>query len=424
MNSLSKLTLCVAAACSAMLALPSSAQAQSNVSERAQQAQPAELQQLAAPIALYPDALLSQILMASTYPIEVVEAARWRQTHPGLEGDALESALLSQDWDPSVKSLMAFPDVLDMMNERISWTTRLGDIFLSQQDALMEQVQALRARAQAAGNLTSGPQQTVTLAPTPTGATIIRIEPSRPEVVYVPVYNPVLVYGPWPYPAYPPFYWYPPAYAAANATFTFGVGLFIGHALWGGYDWHARHLRVANLAYYNRFNRTHLSHTHWQHNPYHRRNVAYGDPRRARQFYGDRATHFAARESYRMHADTLRRELPHMDRTTVRTHVPAHGERPGRQQSPHTAPQPGREAGPGQSVEGGRRVGGRPEGRPSSLSTADPVRGGYDAIATQNPRREERRMQADGRRAQGAGSSARPAGMGHHGGRAGDRPGG
>src|SRR5690606_26556789 len=155
------------------------------------------------------------------------------------QGEALESALQDQDWDPSVKSLAAFPTVLEMMNERLSWTSRLGDVFLAQQDALMDTVQALRARAQAAGNLNSSSEQTVTVTPSSGGSTVIRIEPARPEVVYVPIYDPAVVYGPWLYPAFPPFYWHPPGYAVAGTVFSFGVGLFIGHALWSGYDWHA-----------------------------------------------------------------------------------------------------------------------------------------------------------------------------------------
>lgn len=233
MASVSKIVLCMAAAFSTVVGLPVPVVAQTTASTRNGIAQPAELEQLVAPIALYPDALLSQILMASTYPLEVVEAARWQKDHPNVTGADLEGAMQNQDWDPSVKSLVAFPNVLDMMNERLGWTSRLGDVFLAQQDALMDQVQVLRARAQAAGNLTSGSEQTVTTVPASSGTTVIRIEPTRPDVVYVPVYNPTVVYGPWLYPAYTPFYWYPPGYVAAGVVFSFGVGLFIGHALWG-----------------------------------------------------------------------------------------------------------------------------------------------------------------------------------------------
>jgi len=319
MASVSKIVLCMAAAFSTVVGLPVPVVAQTTASTRNGIAQPAELEQLVAPIALYPDALLSQILMASTYPLEVVEAARWQKDHPNVTGADLEGAMQNQDWDPSVKSLVAFPNVLDMMNERLGWTSRLGDVFLAQQDALMDQVQVLRARAQAAGNLTSGSEQTVTTVPASSGTTVIRIEPTRPDVVYVPVYNPTVVYGPWLYPAYTPFYWYPPGYVAAGVVFSFGVGLFIGHALWGGYDWHAHRVNVVNIYNYNNFNRTRFSHVDWQHDAYHRRNVGYGDPGRGRQFYGgDPAGHFAAREAYRARADAGRRELPNIDRASLR----------------------------------------------------------------------------------------------------------
>ncbi|MFP8875003.1 MAG: DUF3300 domain-containing protein, partial [Myxococcota bacterium] len=157
---------------------------------------------MVAPIALYPDSLLAQVLMASTYPIEIVEAARWVKTNPGLEGDKLEDAMQKQNWDPSVKSLTAFPQVLAMMNEKLTWTTDLGDAFLAQQKDVMNAVQVLRQKAKAAGNLESNEQQTVKVEDQPTGSqtqTII-IQPSSTKVVYVPTYNPTVVYGVWAYP--------------------------------------------------------------------------------------------------------------------------------------------------------------------------------------------------------------------------------
>lgn len=368
MASVPKIALCMAAAFSTVAGTPVPVAAQTTVSTRGSLAQTAELEQLAAPIALYPDALLSQVLMASTYPLEVVEAARWQKAHPDLKGAELEAALQDQDWDPSVKSLVAFPNVLAMMNDRLTWTTRLGDVFLAQQDALMDQVQALRARAQAAGNLKSGPEQTVTVAPASGGATVIRIEPARPDVVYVPVYNPTVVYGPWLYPAYTPFYWYPPGYVAAGVVFSFGVGLFIGHALWGGYDWHAHRVNVVNIYNYNNFNRTRFRHVEWRHDPYHRRNVAYGDPGRARQFYGgDPAAHFAAREAYRARADAWRRDLPNIDRTTLRDRDPGHGDgrgtAGGRFDGNHGSRFDGSRSAPGDRGTPGGRFDGRPGGQ-------------------------------------------------------------
>ena len=171
-----------------------------------------QLDQILAPIALYPDGLLAQVLMASTYPIEIVTAERWVKANPGLKDKALEDALQKQSWDASVKSLTAFPDVLNRMNEDLAWTQKLGDAFLGQQKELLAAVQTLRGKAQAAGNLQSNEQQTVKTE-TQESKQVIVIEPANPQVVYVPTYQPTVVYGGWGYPAYPPYYppyWYPP----------------------------------------------------------------------------------------------------------------------------------------------------------------------------------------------------------------------
>jgi hypothetical protein len=169
-----------------------------------------ELAQLLAPIALYPDPLLSQILMASTYPIEVIEADRWVSRNPQLQGDALDWALVERDWDPSVKALCHFPSILALMSERIAETTDLGNAFLAQEAEVMAMVQDLRATAYAQGNLTTNAQQTVIVE----RETII-IEPANPRVIYVPYYDPYYVYGSWWYPAYPPYFWGPPGSASS-----------------------------------------------------------------------------------------------------------------------------------------------------------------------------------------------------------------
>ena len=193
-----------------------------------------QLDALLAPIALYPDPLLTQMLMASVYPVEIVQAARWLEdpANKNLTGDALAKALESQNWDPSVKSLVAFPQVLQMMNEQLDWTQQLGYAFASQQTDVMASIQRLRRQAQAAGTLGSTPQQTVSAQ----GETIV-IEPVNPQIVYVPSYNPTVVYGSWPYPAYPPVYWPPPpGYAAGTALaagLAFGAGVAITAGLWG-----------------------------------------------------------------------------------------------------------------------------------------------------------------------------------------------
>jgi len=174
-----------------------------------------ELDQLMAPIALYPDALLAQVLMASTYPLEIVEASRWVKANPNLKDKALEDALQQQTWDPSVKSLGVFPQVLAMMNEKLDWTQKLGDAFLAQQQEVLATAQALRKKAQDQGALKDSEQQKVVTAQE-NNTTVIKIEPTNPEVVYVPTYNPTVVYGAWPYPAYPPYYYYPPGYVAGG----------------------------------------------------------------------------------------------------------------------------------------------------------------------------------------------------------------
>ena len=181
---------------------------------------PEEIDALVAPIALYPDSLLSQIFMASTYPLEIVEASRWAKQNKNLKGDALAQALEKQDWDPSVRSLVNFPDVLSNMSEKLDWTQKLGDAFLSQQKEVMDAVQRLRAKAEAAGNLKTTEQQKVIVE-----EKVIKIEPASPQVVYVPTYNPTVVYGAWPYPAYPPYPWYPPGYVFGDPCLPLGQAL-------------------------------------------------------------------------------------------------------------------------------------------------------------------------------------------------------
>lgn len=157
-----------------------------------------ELDQMLAPIALYPDSLLAQLLMASTYPLEVVQAARWLEQNKDLEDQALADALEKRDWDPSVKSLIQFPDVLSMMNENLDWMMKLGDAFLSQQEDVTNTIQNLRIKAKDTGNLKTTEEQVVKVE-----KEVVIIEPASPKVVYVPVYNPTVVYGVWWWPAYP-----------------------------------------------------------------------------------------------------------------------------------------------------------------------------------------------------------------------------
>ena len=209
-----------------------------------------QLEQLVAPIALYPDSLLAQVLMASTYPLEIAQADRWAKANANLKGKAREDALQSQPWDPSVRSVVVVPQVLTMMSDKLDWTDMLGNAFLAQQEDVLNAVQALRARADMNGTLKTTSQQKVSkqsvsappgdgAAPAPSGAgssQAIVIESVDPAVMYVPTYNPGVVYGTWPYPSYPPYYWYPPGYVASNLI-SFGVGVAVGAAIWGNCNW-------------------------------------------------------------------------------------------------------------------------------------------------------------------------------------------
>lgn len=269
-----------------------------------------ELASLVAPIALYPDALVAQILMASTYPLEIVEAARWIKANPDLESDALEEAMQKQSWDPSVKSLTAFPQVLAMMNEKLTWANQLGQAFLSDQESVMNSVQSLRQMAKAEGNLETNSQQTVTVQDQPTGSqsqTII-IQPSHSQVVYVPIYNPTVVYGTWAYPMYQPYYWYPPTYVYTRAAVSFGVGLTVGAAMWGNCNWHGSNVNI-NVNRYNNFNRTKISNNNWHHNSAHRRGVSYGNKRLQNRYGGNQSLGAKARDSFRGRADKGRQKI-------------------------------------------------------------------------------------------------------------------
>lgn len=241
----------------------------------------AELEQMLAPIALYPDTLLAQVLMASTYPLEVVQAARWLEKNKNLKGEQLYAEAQKQDWDDSVKSLVEFPDVVSMMNENLDWTTDLGDAFLAQQQEVMDSVQVLRERADASGNLKTTEEQVVVKEK----ETII-IQPADPQVVYVPAYNPAVVYGTWYYPAYPPYAVYPPGYVASNVI-SFGLGVAVGATFasfdwghnnccyWGGgYGRGNTNVKI-NTGDINIGNKANIENRRWQHKPEHRRGVEY-----------------------------------------------------------------------------------------------------------------------------------------------------
>ncbi len=185
-----------------------------------------ELDALVAPIALYPDNLLSLVLMASTYPLEVVQADRWAKENKELKDDQLKAAVDKQAWDDSVKSLVATPDVLAMMSTKLEWTQKLGNAVLAQQPDVMDAVQRLRTKAEAENKLTSTKQQKVSRQQEQ-GKEVIVIEPTDPDTIYVPYYDPAVVYGDWPYPDYPPYYFgwsriYPGGLIATGIAFGAG----------------------------------------------------------------------------------------------------------------------------------------------------------------------------------------------------------
>jgi len=233
-----------------------------------------ELDRLLAPIALYPDALLSQMLMASTYPLEVVEANRWLRDNPNLAGESLNEALKAQPWDASVKSLCQFPQILSTMSEHLEETSSLGNAFLSQQDQVMDTIQNLREKAQAEGNLYSTDQQKVIVEDSE-----IIIEPEKPDVLYVPTYDPCCVYGTWWYPNCSPlWFWYPGF--SVSTSFIFGPPIYIGPwGFWSGFYWHRHRVFVdaRKTPYFHkgRDTRRHGGREIWRHDYRHRRGFPY-----------------------------------------------------------------------------------------------------------------------------------------------------
>jgi hypothetical protein len=270
----------VLAACALLTVGPTGGSfAQQPMPQQAQQQFSVEqISQLVAPIALYPDDLLAQVLAASTYPLEVVVAARWAQSNKNVTGQALEEAMQLQGWDASVKSLCAVPQVLAMMSEKVEWTQQLGAAYLAQPDDIAIAIQNLRARADASGNLKETNQVKVrrVAAPPPPAVYLeppppeyIVIEPYDPGYLYVPVYDPFLVYGVWPYAAWRPWYWYPPGYVAVGVI-GFGAPIFVGSAIWASYRWGSWGGGVhVNVVKFNSFNKTKIvsaGNMKWQQN--------------------------------------------------------------------------------------------------------------------------------------------------------------
>src|SRR6516164_8680857 len=256
---------------------------------------PNQLDGLVAPLALYPDPLISQVLVASTYPLEVVEAYQWLQRNPGLTGPALTQAAAAQNWDPSVQALVMFPDVLKRLNEDVSWTTNLGNAFLNQQADVMSAIQRMRVSAQQSGKLVSTPQQEV-INTTDARQPVVQIVPTNPEVIYVPVYDPYWVWGP---PIYYPYahWYYPPVHTGLFFGVGIGVGAFfgVGWGGWGGWGWHpawGSRTIIVNNTFINRYNfNSRFAGVRgpavWSHDAFHRGGIPYTNQAMNQRFGGE-----------------------------------------------------------------------------------------------------------------------------------------
>jgi hypothetical protein len=282
---------------------------------------PQQLNNLVAPIALYPDPLLGQLLVASTYPLEIVEANQWLQRNRNLGGRELMDAAKQQPWDPSVQALVAVPDALAKLNQDISWTTDLGNAFLAQEADVMNAVQQMRARAQGNGNLTSTPQQTVTTE-AQGGQQVIVIQPADPQVIYVPSYDPMYVWGPPVYGYYPPLYY-------SGFGFGFGRGFnlsfcFDGWGGWGGWgwgpNWFGRTVFINN-SFFPRFGFRHgfgagfVGRTNWAHDPVHRLGIPYRNQQVAARFQGHS---MASRNSFQAGTGSRAAVAPYANRSAGR----------------------------------------------------------------------------------------------------------
>ena len=266
---------------------------------------PEQVEALVSPIALYPDPLLSEVLMASTYPLEIVEAERWVRANQNLKGDQLKAAVDKQEWDDSVKALVATPDVLQMMSDKLDWTRDLGDAVLAQQGDVMDAVQRLRTKAQSNNKLATNKQQTVSTEQQE-GKQVIVIQPTEPDTVYVPYYDPAVVYGAWPYPSYPPYYFGAPGYIAGGLIATgiaFGAGYALGRwagGAWGwggGFNWGGNNINVNRNV--NRNGNVNIGNKTWNHNPAHRQGVRYNNANVSQKFGGNRGAGAQNRGDFR-----------------------------------------------------------------------------------------------------------------------------
>ena len=306
---------------------PQSQQASESNREEVKKLPPEQLDSLVAPIALYPDPMLAQVLAASTYPLEIVQLHQWLERNQNLKDKQLVDAVSKQPWDPSIQAMAALPDVVKRLATDIQWTTDLGNAFLAQQSEVMDAVQRMRKKAKDSGNLKPTEQQKVETKVVESKSVIV-IEQANPQVVYVPSYNPVVVYGPPVYP-YPPIYYPPPGYYAAGMAISFGVGLAMGAAWGGGWGWGCgwgnNNVTINN---YNNFNRntninrnaninrsaTNTRNT-WQHNSQHRGGAPYADRATANRYGGTaRGDSISTRQANARQAQAGRGQAGSIDR--------------------------------------------------------------------------------------------------------------
>jgi hypothetical protein len=279
-------------------AAPAAAKTDSTKADSAKKLTPEQLQSMVAPIALYPDDLLTNCLVAATYPLEIVALQQYLAKHPELKDKALADSVAKQSWDPSIQSLAALPDAVKRLAEDIQWTTELGNAFLAQQKELMDAVQVMRKKAKDKGALESNEQQKVETKVVEKTEVIV-VQSANPEVVYVPSYSPTVVYGAPVYP-YPPIYY--PYYPPGAAFVSFSVGMMWGAAMWGGaccrYGWggggnvyinHNNNFNNINVNNRNNINSGNRGGNNWQHNPSHRGGAPYGDRATNNKYGGDRA---------------------------------------------------------------------------------------------------------------------------------------
>jgi len=396
---------------------------------------PDQLDSLVAPIALYPDPMLSQVLVASTYPLEVIQLQQWLAQHKDLKDKALADAVEKQDWDPSIQSLAGLPDLVKLLSENIKWTTDLGNAFLAQQNDVMDAVQRMRKKAQDNGNLKSNEQQKVEVK-TVESKQVIVVEQANPQVVYVPSYNPTVVYGP-PVYAYPPIAYPPPGYYAAGMAISFGVGVAMG-AFWGGggwgYNcgWHGGNNNITinnnnnfvNNSNRQNYNRQNVSgnrpsqqpargNSNWQHNPQHRGGAPYSDRSVANKYGGTtRGDSMANRQ-----ANARQNQARQNDRQG------AGGDRGvgNRQQGAGTRDVANRGGGAGNAggnrTGGGDRVGNRDVPRSPSATNRDAFSGAGSGMSGRDARASSSRGSSSMQSRGGGGASRGGGGRGGGGGR-------